>query len=285
MIEEAFGQPPLIAQLANSKSPDVLFFAGPAVSGTSTLALPGLVQATYKREASNVEKPLLATDDWPYLNLPDQTISWNYVLGLGSMILVSMAFIVFFVTPAGSRPITASPVAWCFFLQGAGFMLIEANTITRMALILGSTWIVTSVAVILVLLAALVSNFIVLRFAFPSVPVGIGLVVVAALVNYMVDVHLYMNFADGVRVPLAALQVYLPILGSSFVFGRLFQRSNQSSYDLGMNILGAMFGGMLEYSSLIAGTRNVYLVAVLFFLAILPAYYSAQRGRRNSLVV
>jgi hypothetical protein len=33
-------------------------------------------------------------------------------------------------------------------------------------------------------------------------------------------------------------------------------------------MLGAMFGGMLEYTSLIAGTSAVYLLAMFAFLAI-----------------
>ncbi len=271
MIEEAFDQTPLIAQLKTMQTPDVIFFAGPAVSKMSKLSLPGLVQAAYKLESSQVVPPPLATDDWPYLNLPDRSIGRNYVIGLGSMILISMVFIGLFVW-SSAIPITNKASAWCFFLQGAGFMLIETNTITRMALILGSTWVVTSVAVMLVLLAALVSNFVIQRFTFPSVATAIGMVAIATLINYMVDIHFYLGIASRFRVLLAALQLYLPILASSFVFGRLFQRSAKSSYDLGMNILGAMFGGMLEYGSLIVGTRTIYFVAFVIFLAIVPPY-------------
>jgi len=96
----------------------------------------------------------------------------------------------------------------------------------------------------------------------------VGLVAITTLANYIIDPHVYLSLTNPVRVPLAALQVFLPILASSFVFGRLFQRSEKSSYDLGMNILGAMFGGMLEYTSLIAGTSAVYLVALFTFLVI-----------------
>ena len=106
------------------------------------------------------------------------------------------------------------------------------------------------------LLAALVANFIIQRFAFPSVSVAIGLVAITTLLNYIAGPHLVL--------------LYLPILASSLVFGRLFQRSEKSSYDLGMNILGAMVGGMLEYSSLIIGTKAVYLLAFVVFLTIVP---------------
>ena len=90
--------------------------------------------------------------------------------------------------------------------------------------------------------------------------------------NYIVDIHYYLALAEPIRTPLAALQVYLPMLGSSLLFGRMFQRSEKSSYDLGMNILGALFGGMLEYVSLIVGVQAVYLLALILFLAVIPAY-------------
>jgi SAM-dependent methyltransferase len=272
MIEEAFGEAPLITQLSLFPSADVIFFAGPAVSKTSQLSLPGLLQKTYGHEFSAVtRRALAATDDWPYLNVRTRSIGRDYLLGLASMVLISFLFIRGFVW-SGTMPTRDTASGWCFFLQGAGFMLLETNTITRMALILGSTWIVTSFAVILVLLAALVSNVVVQRSTFPSVPAGIAMLAIAALLNYVVDIHTYLALARWFRTPLAALQVYLPILASSLVFGRLFQRSDKSSYDFGMNILGAVFGGMIEYSSLIVGIRTVYLLALVLFLAVLLPY-------------
>ena len=48
-------------------------------------------------------------------------------------------------------------------------MLLETNTITQMALLLGSTWLVTSLAIALVLLAALVANLVVHHYASPGI--------------------------------------------------------------------------------------------------------------------
>jgi hypothetical protein len=281
MLQEAFGRPPLVAQLKTVRTPDALFFAGPAAWAISRLAAPGLEQGVYGRDSAEVSSPPLATDDWPYLNLPGKSIGRNYFFGLGSMILISLLFIRVFVWQ-GTGPAKTDSSTLCFFLQGVGFMVIETNTITRMALVFGSTWVVTSLAVMLVLLAALVSNFVIQRFTVPSVTAGVGLVAITTLANYIIDPHVYLNLANPLRVPLAALQVYLPILASSFVFGRLFQRSEKSSYDLGMNILGAMFGGMLEYTSLISGTSAVYLLALFAFLAIAGLQMKASWGFINS---
>ncbi len=276
MIQAAFGQPPLMMELSGGPKGDVIFFAGPGIWEKSGFSLPGLI---VERDAQTyftlAPQALAVTDDWPYLNVAGREIGRDYMFGLAAMIAISLLFIRFFAWPGGTSAggsSASSSAALCFFLQGAGFMLLETNTITRMALIVGSTWIVTSLAVILVLLAALVSIVVVDRFAFPSVPAAIALLAASTLLNYVVDIHYYLGFPEPFRTTFSALQVYLPMLASSLLFGRLFQRSERTSYDFGMNVLGAMFGGMLEYMSLILGIRTVYLLALMLFLAVIPPY-------------
>ena len=159
-----------------------------------------------------------------------------------------------------------------------------------MALIMGSTWIVTSMAVILVLVAAFISNMVVRRFAFPSLQSATAILAATVLLNYGVDVHYYLAHAGPLRALVAALPVYLPILASSLVFARLFQGSDKSSFDFGMNILGAVFGGMLEYVSLIVGIRTLYLVVLVLFLAIAllnrsAAYVLRANRDRESMLI
>ena len=163
MLQTAFGEPPLMTELAEGPRGDVIFFAGPALSQKPGFVPGGLMlEHDAAQYATLAGSTLPVTDDWPYLNVLGRRIGTDYLIGLAAMIIISFVFIRYFVWPvAVSAP--SSAMSWCFFLQGAGFMLLETNTITRMALILGSTWIVTSFAVILVLLAALVSNVVVQR--------------------------------------------------------------------------------------------------------------------------
>ncbi len=272
MIEEVFDRPPVMEVVSEGPSADLLIFAGPAVAETSRLAIPGLTQAYTGTFSEETRRWLSVTDDWPFLYVRGRGIGSDYLLALGAMTVISVVFIKAFIWAGMGPAKETSWASWCFFLQGAGFMLLETNTIVRMALILGSTWIVTSVAVILVLLAALVSNVIVRRFASPSVNGIMVLLTLSILLNYIVDIHFYLALPGAARTILAAFQVYCPMLASSLLFGRLFQRSGQSGYDFGTNILGAMLGGMLEYGSLIVGVRAVYLLALVLFLAIVPLY-------------
>lgn len=276
MLQTAFEHPPLMTELRDGPRGDVIFFAGPAAWARSegVLSSAGLkVETDAQQYLALAPLAMPVTDDWPYLNVLGRSIGGDYLLGLATMIVISFLFIRFFLWQRGvSSAISAA--SWCFFLQGAGFMLLETNTITRMALILGSTWIVTSFAVILVLLAGLISNLIVQRFASPSIFTTIGLIAISIILNYLVDVHHYLALSGLFAVPLAAFQVYLPMLGSSMLFARLFQGSEKSGRDLGMNMLGALFGGMSEYISLIVGIQAVYLLSLIVFLAIIPTYHS-----------
>src|SRR5262249_11472892 len=121
MLQEAFGQAPLMTQIKNSPSPDVVFFAGPAVANTAKLSLSEFVQTTYDRNFSSEQRQLLSTtDDWPYLNLQDRRIGSDYTIALGLMFAISVLFIGFFVWSSETADAKGTPAV--FFLQGAGFM-------------------------------------------------------------------------------------------------------------------------------------------------------------------
>ena len=280
MLEEVFEESPLVftlKQLPGSiwayRAYDTIFFTGPAVRDLRRVEIAGLQQISIPTPD---EEFLLATDDWPFLNVPTRSVGSDYVIGLAAMVGISALLIYAFVWRG--KVWSAGAVPGLFFLQGAGFMLLETNTITQMALLLGSTWLVTSLAIALVLLAALVANVVVHRYASPGVEAILGFIVAGLLLNYFVDLKGY--FGLPFAVPLAAVQVYLPILGSSLLFARLFQSSERSNVDFGTNILGALFGGILEYSSLVIGIRSIYLLALVIFLGFGLLNRSAETGDR-----
>jgi hypothetical protein len=54
------------------------------------------------------------------------------------------------------------------------------------------------------------------------------------------------------------------------VFTQRFKSTSASATAFGANLLGAMFGGLLEYASLIIGYRSLlFIVALLYGLAFL----------------
>ena len=63
----------------------------------------------------------------------------------------------------------------------------------------------------------------------------------------------------------SCLLVFAPILLAGVVFAASFKRTNEPDLAFGINIAGAMVGGLAEYSSMLLGFQYVVLVAILFY--------------------
>jgi hypothetical protein len=274
MLRDVFGIPPLLYTLPDGPD-DYIYFTGPVIGKVSAaIPVPGLMQMEVLEEPASIILPI---DDWPFMNLPSRRIGRDHLIALGIMVLLSATAIRAFL---GGRMSGHSPFGrlTVLFLLGVAFMLLETCAITRMALILGSTWLVTQSAVILVLLASLASCQLILRYRRPTLVHGFVLLQAGALLNLLVPMDMFQHLGP-LRMLAMAGMIYLPILGSSIVFGRIFADSPQSDADLGVNILGAVFGGVLEYASLMVGISNVYLIVMAIFLLI-GIMLMLQRGPR-----
>jgi hypothetical protein len=58
---------------------------------------------------------------------------------------------------------------------------------------------------------------------------------------------------------------FAPILFAAVIFAGVFKRTAEPDRALGMNIAGAMVGGLAEYSSMLLGFQYLVLVAILFY--------------------
>ncbi len=99
------------------------------------------------------------TDDWPFLYMERRGIPWEYVVVLAGTMMLALVL----VSVVG--PAVRELFPWPFFFLGAGFMLLEALTITRLARFFGSTWAVTSIVVFIILAMALLANGVAARCA------------------------------------------------------------------------------------------------------------------------
>ena len=166
---------------------------------------------------------------------------------MGLILLASVAL----VAPVVRRQVDRQ--GWHFFLLGMGFMLLETKSITQFPLLWGSTWVVASLAIASVLVMALAANFVVstgrtLR------PWTVCAALVALLaVNYFVPVGRLAFESRVVESLVYALLVFSPIFCAGLLFGRSIARSTSLPRDYGLNLLGAMAGGTLEYLSLVTG--------------------------------
>jgi spermidine synthase len=206
-----------------------------------------------------------ATDDWPFLYLREPmipTLSLRGMLIMGGLALL----LIFLFLPRQQKGATvlAALNVQLFFL-GAGFMLIETKAVVTMALLFGSTWVVNSVVFLAVLVMILLANLWTLRFKPVRLwPFYAGLLTALTL-NAIVPLDFFLGMNRSIQVLGSCLLVFSPVLFAAVIFAASFKRTTEPDRAFGINIAGAMVGGLAEYSSMLLGFQYVVLVAIVFY--------------------
>jgi SAM-dependent methyltransferase len=208
-----------------------------------------------------VRGTVLLEDDWPFLYLERPTIPLQYVIAMALILLIS-TFAVRRV--AGPR---WEGVDGHFFALGAGFMLLETRALIQLALHLGATWSVNAAVFTGVLVMALLSTVIASRRSATGFPIaayaslGLLLAISAALPASALSALPF-----GARVSLSVITASLPLLASGVVFSIGLARAGSADRALASNLLGAMVGGIVEYSSMLLGIHALLPLAAIFYL-------------------
>lgn len=146
-------------------------------------------------------------------------------------------------------------------------MLVETKGITELGLTFGATWIVNSIVIGSILLMIFLANLFLLKSKSK-----IRLEYVYAFLLMLLLGLYIMRFVKldsgslAINQILTVLFISLPIFFSAIIFGTSFKETSSASLMLASNMLGSMFGGALEYSSMIYGLRSLYLYAFIIYL-------------------
>jgi SAM-dependent methyltransferase len=209
--------------------------------------------------ASLLKSPV-PSDDWPYLYYRDRTLSKDYVVVLTVLFVLSLLAVAF-VLPRSFR---SRPSDFSFFFLGAGFMLLETKNITKIALIFGSTWVTTSLVVIGVLLMILLS-IAQLKSGFVPSEKWTWALLFGSLVLSALWQESWLPGGPLAKGILTVLVLSLTFGFANVIFIRLFSRVDQPGLALGLNLLGAVVGGLAEYGTLLVGINAMYFVVGLFY--------------------
>ena len=208
-----------------------------------------------------------ATDDRPFLYFEGGSIPALYLWTLAGILLISLIS----VRALGGPFRKMRPYADLFFM-GAAFLLLETKNIATFALLFGTTWVVNALVfggVLLIVLAAVETTR---RFRTPPLPVVFGGIAVSLAVCYFVEPDWLLTLPFIPRLFVAILLAFVPIYLANVAFSKRFGASDDSKSAFGLNLLGAMLGGCLEYLALLTGYRNLLLiVAALYLFAFLLA--------------
>lgn len=202
----------------------------------------------------------IVTDDWPFVYLEEPTLSGVY---LGLLAFVSLLVLAVFVALRRLHPVRGQHSHFLFL--GLGFTLVESTAIVRLALLFGSTWIVNVVVFSAVLLTIFLANLTVLRGRAPALATCWKLLFAGLLLNFAFPVSTLFSMPIVWRAAASALLVGFPVFAAALCFSHLFRREPITGYALGVNLVGAMAGGLLEYASMVTGMRVIWLLATLIY--------------------
>lgn len=262
MLQQTFGKPPLVFYAGSSYTTAAICFAiSPSGRVDETLNSNASLADFVSRNrlvTDSGEVPV-TTDDWPYLYQRDRSIPRTY-WSLGVLVILVTAGLYFNIPEARQK----IPSLF-FFSMGAGFMLLETQVISRLALYFGTTWIVNGIVISVLLAALLVANQVVehlpknLPRRWIVLPLLIGL-----LVAYWLPFHRIAGPPAFVGA-LIALVSSVPIMFAGLLFSMEFRSVDSPAAALGANVLGAVVGGLLENISLLLGMRALLLLTVAIY--------------------
>jgi spermidine synthase len=261
LMQNTFGQDPIQFQsdVARYDTSGRFFVAGSPQRLAQALSDPALAGSVASHSNMPMQAASLTSDDWPYF--------YQHEPGLPlSVILVSLAVLVIFgwflrqVSSEGER------LHPHFMFLGAGFMLLEAQIVSRMALLFGTTWVVNSIVVSGLLCLIVAANFV--YDFFPRIPLSVAYTGLFISLAVMFVIPMQRLFFESwfIRAAAATLALCLPVFFAGIIFVSSFARANFRGSALGSNLFGSLVGGLLESSSLWFGLKSLTILAAILYL-------------------
>jgi spermidine synthase len=259
LLTSVFHQNPLQLQsVSQYGTPGRFFLVGSQQKLNDALHDNSIAEYVHNNKAFDVSKARLTTDDWPYFYQHEPGIPLSVILI--SIVIVLMAS--WFVSRTGEGSLR---IQWHFFFLGAGFLLLEVQIISKIALLFGTTWVVNSIVVAALLLLIVAANATVSSIPLISRWIPYAGILLAAAVGYLVPMQSLL-FPNPWVKGLAALAVLCsPVYFAGVIFARSFAEVSFNSEALGSNLLGAVVGGVLESISFWTGLRALLLVSALLY--------------------
>jgi spermidine synthase len=261
LLHDTFNQDPIQFQtdIGGYDSSGRFFVSGSPERLAKATAEPALAAYLSSHGNMPMESARVTTDDWPYF--------YQHEPGLPIIvILVSIAVLVVFGWFLRETSGEGARLDFHFMLLGAGFMLLEAQIVSKMALLFGTTWVVNAVVVSGLLCLIVGANLV--YGAFPRIPLGAAYagLFLALAVLYVVPMQKLFFESWSLRAVVATLALCTPVFFAGIIFVSSFARAGFRGSALGSNLFGALIGGLLESASLWFGLKSLTILAAILYL-------------------
>jgi len=262
LLTETFGYSPLqLEDVSGDTTWGHFFVTGSPRRINATLrGDPRLAQYIGARMGTPMESVALTTDDWPFFYQRNPGLPTSVVTISALLILISLL-------AAKQIGLGFASLRLEFFFLGAGFMLLEAQIISRMALLFGTTWLVNSIVIAVLLLLIVAANGVVASFPKLNVDIAYPAIVITLAINYIIPIQALFFRSFALRATVATIVLCAPVFFAGMVFTKRFAAAGFAAEAIGSNLLGALAGGIAESLSLWFGFRALLGIAAALYLA------------------
>lgn len=243
-LADVFGRQPCLDEIGEHASLGILTVAQRSgIVGCDTLPA---------RAGDRVEP---VTDDRPFPYLRAPGIPDFYLATIALILAVSLLAI----RAVGGR-LARLGSFMDLFAMGAAFLLLETMHVVRFALLFGTTWLVNAVVFGGILVSVYLAIEVSRRFRIARATPLYGLLLLSVGIAYALPEHVLLALEAVPRLASATALAFTPVFLANLVFAQRFRDVGDSTTAFAANLLGAMFGGVLEYVALITGYRALLLL-------------------------
>jgi len=143
-------------------------------------------------------------------------------------------------------------------------MLLETRGVTELSRLIGTTWIVNALVIASFLTMGLLANTLVV-FRPVSRNVAYAALFILLILGMSVPYSLFGALPTLERILAAAVLVGLPVFFSGLIFSLGFRDIRYPAQGLGVNLIGAVIGGVLENLVMIGGTPILGVLAIALY--------------------
>jgi spermidine synthase len=261
LLTEVFGRPPAVFETdkALSTTAGTFFIGGSQEKIDAAMRDPELGHFIKRHSDVSFASAALTTDDWPYF--------YQHEPGLPASVIVISAVLIVVCWLAMRRVGGYGSVRWHFFFLGAGFMLVESQIVSKMALLFGTTWLVNSIVIAGVLLLIVGANMVAERLSWLSLRTAYAGILVTIALSYLIPLEKYFFHSFWLKVLVSTLVLCSPVFFAGIVFIRSFAAAGFSGEALGSNLIGSLAGGLLESVSMWAGLSSLLIIAAVLYVS------------------
>lgn len=274
MAREAFGQEPFVSVYSTRQEDGSM---APARGFPAIVAVgPGLTLPPAK--AAPADGPSLATDDWPFVYFFRPTVPRHYLVAIAAVAAVAALAVLLVLRFGRAAESRREPlvVPMAFFFMGAAFLLLETRSVSTFGLFFGTTW-ATNVLVFAAIHVSILAAILVASRGkrIPPAPLFAALAAALALC-WALPLDAGLGLSYGARAALVGTVAFLPVFCANVLFATLFRSVEEGATSFGLNLLGGVLGGLVEYSSLLLGYRSLVLLAAGFYLVAFALVFAAR---------